>query len=132
MHTLPEVFSPDHSKFSFDFVQEDRIVIRRYYPCMRRNEEVINVRDAVLLKSGPRKKDLPFVARVAAIWEQDEGVCFYHRLKKIISGLCRMHAVTTHHRMKNSLFNPSKQSKQTSLFKLLSLQEALNLKFLCP
>ena len=75
---------------------------------MRRNEEVINVRDAVLLKSGPRKKDLPFVARVAAIWEQDEGVCFYHRLKKIISGLCRMHAVTTHHRMKNSLFNPSK------------------------
>lgn len=40
---------------------------------MRRNEEVINVRDAVLLKSGPRKKDLPFVARVAAIWEDDEG-----------------------------------------------------------
>ena len=40
---------------------------------MRRNEEVINVRDAVLLKSGPRKKDLPFVARVSAIWEDDEG-----------------------------------------------------------
>ena len=40
---------------------------------MRRNEEVINVRDAVLLKSGPRKKDLPFVARVSGIWEDDEG-----------------------------------------------------------
>ena len=57
-------------------LQEDRIIIRRYYPSMRRNEEVINVRDAVLLKSGPRKKDLPFVARVSAIWEDDEGILF--------------------------------------------------------
>lgn len=48
-------------------------MIRRYYSSMRRNEEVINVRDAVLLKSGPRKKDLPFVARVSGIWEEDEG-----------------------------------------------------------
>ena len=71
-------------------LQEDRIIIRRYYPSMRRNEEVINVRDAVLLKSGPRKKDLPFVARVSAIWEDDEGlfkpfhstlICFYSQTK---------------------------------------------------
>jgi len=65
------VFEGDPSEQPY--AQEDRIIIRRYYPSMRRNEEVINVRDAVLLKSGPRKKDLPFVARVSAIWEDDEG-----------------------------------------------------------
>eukprot|EP00794_Sanderia_malayensis_P017559 gene17559-19311_t len=57
--------------FEKPIVYDDKVVIRRYYTCMRRNAEVINVRDAVLLKSGPRKKDLPFVARVAAIWEED-------------------------------------------------------------
>lgn len=50
---------------------------------MRRNEEVINVRDAVLLKSGPRKKDLPFVARVAAIWEDDEGTLMIIRITNL-------------------------------------------------
>ncbi len=55
------------------FFKDDKIVIRRYYTSMRRNAEVINVRDAVLLKSGPRKKDLPFVARVASIWEEEDG-----------------------------------------------------------
>jgi hypothetical protein len=31
--------------------------------------DVIQARDCVLLKSGPRKTDLPFVAKVAALWE---------------------------------------------------------------
>jgi hypothetical protein len=42
---------------------------------MRHEEgDVICPRDCVLLKSGPRKMDLPFVAKVAALWENpDDG-----------------------------------------------------------
>ena len=38
------------------------------------------MRDSVLLKSGTRKKDQPFVARVSGLWEEDEGwfVCSYN------------------------------------------------------
>lgn len=36
--------------------------------------DVIEPRDCVLLKAGPRKNDLPFVAKVAALWENpDDG-----------------------------------------------------------
>lgn len=34
--------------------------------------DIICARDCVLLKSGPRKTDLPFVAKVAALWENPE------------------------------------------------------------
>jgi hypothetical protein len=42
---------------------------------MRHEEgDVICPRDCILLKSGPRKTDLPFVAKVAALWENpDDG-----------------------------------------------------------
>jgi hypothetical protein len=40
---------------------------------MRHEEgDVICPRDCILLKSGPRKTDLPFVAKVAALWENPE------------------------------------------------------------
>lgn len=48
-------------------------MIRRYYSGVQRGDEIINVRDSVLLKSGTRKKDPPFVARVSGLWEEDEG-----------------------------------------------------------
>ena len=48
-------------------------VMRKYYIGIQRNDEVIYVRDSVLLKSGPRRKDLPFVARVSGFWEEAEG-----------------------------------------------------------
>lgn len=36
--------------------------------------DVLRPRDCVLLKSGPRKADLPFVAKIAALWENpDDG-----------------------------------------------------------
>lgn len=36
--------------------------------------DTITPRDCILLKSGPRKTDLPFVAKVAAMWENpDDG-----------------------------------------------------------
>lgn len=56
-------------------------MIRRYYSGVQRGDEIINVRDSVLLKSGTRKKDPPFVARVSGLWEEDEGgfvaPCFF-------------------------------------------------------
>lgn len=40
---------------------------------MRHKEgDLIEPRDCVLLKAGPRKNDLPFVAKVAALWESPE------------------------------------------------------------
>ncbi|RMX44765.1 hypothetical protein pdam_00009206 [Pocillopora damicornis] len=53
--------------------KDETIVIRRYYSGVQRGDEIINVRDSVLLKSGTRKKDPPFVARVSGLWEEDEG-----------------------------------------------------------
>lgn len=53
--------------------QDETIVIRRYYSGVQRGDEIINVRDSVLLKSGTRKKDPHFVARVSGLWEENEG-----------------------------------------------------------
>lgn len=40
---------------------------------MRHSEgDKIVPRDCVLLKAGPRKNDLPFVAKIAALWENPE------------------------------------------------------------
>ncbi|XP_078345483.1 uncharacterized protein LOC144631000 isoform X1 [Oculina patagonica] len=55
------------------YCYDETIVIRRYYSGVQRGDEIINVRDSVLLKSGTRKKDPPFVARVSGLWEEDEG-----------------------------------------------------------
>ncbi|KAJ9599375.1 hypothetical protein L9F63_010137, partial [Diploptera punctata] len=52
---------------------DDVLVTRKCYPLMRHQEgDVICPRDCILLKSGPRKTDLPFVAKVAALWENPE------------------------------------------------------------
>ncbi|RZC18438.1 BAH, Atrophin-1, PAT1, Herpes BLLF1, and/or Red1 domain containing protein, partial [Asbolus verrucosus] len=37
-----------------------------------RNSDIIEVRDCVLLKAGPRRNDLPFVAKIAYLWENPE------------------------------------------------------------
>ncbi|KAJ7391990.1 Bromo adjacent y [Desmophyllum pertusum] len=55
------------------YCYDETIVIRRYYSGIQRGDEIINVRDSVLLKSGTRKKDPSFVARVSGLWEEDEG-----------------------------------------------------------
>ncbi|KAH9375119.1 hypothetical protein HPB48_020035 [Haemaphysalis longicornis] len=52
---------------------EDSPRQRLCFPAMRHAEgDVIRVRDCVLLRSGPRKTDLPFVAKVSALWEGPE------------------------------------------------------------
>lgn len=48
---------------------EDETSLRRCYDGVERDGEVIRVRDTVLLRSGPRKKSLPYVAKISALWE---------------------------------------------------------------
>lgn len=38
--------------------------------------DIIQPRDCILLKAGPRKTDLPFVAKVSALWENPEDGTF--------------------------------------------------------
>ncbi|XP_047099168.1 basic proline-rich protein-like [Schistocerca piceifrons] len=54
---------------------DDVPVTRKCYPAMRHVEgDLVCPHDCILLKSGPRKLDLPFVAKVAALWENpDDG-----------------------------------------------------------
>lgn len=48
---------------------EDELALRQCYEGVERDGEVIRVRDTVLLRSGPRKKSLPYVAKISALWE---------------------------------------------------------------
>ena len=55
--------------------QNDEVLMNRTcYTAMKHKEgDIVKVRDCVLLRSGPRKVDLPFVAKVAALWEDPES-----------------------------------------------------------
>lgn len=56
-----------------DLQGEESPALRRCYEGVQRDGEVIRVRDTVLLRSGPRKKSLPYVAKVSAFWEDPES-----------------------------------------------------------
>lgn len=43
--------------------------LRQCYEGVERDGEVIRVRDTVLLRSGPRKKSSPYVAKISALWD---------------------------------------------------------------
>lgn len=61
---------------------DEPLVTRTCYPCMRHIEgDRVRPRDCVLLKSGQRKVDLPFVAKVAALWENPEDGEFFHIIR---------------------------------------------------
>ncbi|KAI7799818.1 bromo adjacent homology domain-containing 1 protein [Triplophysa rosa] len=47
---------------------DDETVLRQCYEGVERDGEVIRVRDTVLLRSGPRKKSLPYVAKISCLW----------------------------------------------------------------
>ncbi|XP_075469519.1 LOW QUALITY PROTEIN: bromo adjacent homology domain-containing 1 protein [Ascaphus truei] len=51
-------------------VNEPEPALRRSYQAVERNGEIIRVRDTVLLKSGPKKNSLPYVAKISALWEE--------------------------------------------------------------
>ena len=60
----------------FNFQNEELPVERICYHSMRHEEgdEEVSVKDCILLASGNRKKDLPFIAKVTALWENpDDG-----------------------------------------------------------
>uniref|UniRef100_A0A8C3A277 BAH domain-containing protein n=2 Tax=Cyclopterus lumpus TaxID=8103 RepID=A0A8C3A277_CYCLU len=48
---------------------EDETAPRQCYEGVERDGEVIHIRDTVLLRSGPRKKTLPYVAKISALWD---------------------------------------------------------------
>ncbi|KAL5278547.1 BAHD1 family protein [Megaselia abdita] len=49
---------------------DEPYVVRTCYPAMRHQEgDVIRPRDCVLLKAGAKKNELPYVAKVAFLWE---------------------------------------------------------------
>lgn len=52
---------------------EEAPVLRTCFKAVQRDGELIQVRDTVLLKSGPRKKSLPYVAKISALWEEPES-----------------------------------------------------------
>ena len=56
-----------------DFQGEEAPVLRKCFAGVQRNDEVIRVRDTVLLRSGPRNKSLPYVAKISALWEEPES-----------------------------------------------------------
>ncbi|XP_077477107.1 uncharacterized protein bahd1 [Stigmatopora argus] len=51
---------------------EEALVLRKCFQGVQRDGDLIRVRDTVLLKSGPRKKSLPYVAKISALWEEPE------------------------------------------------------------
>lgn len=60
------------------FQSDETTLVRKCYPRMRHKEgDIIEPRDCVLLKAGQRKNELPFVAKIAALWENpDDGNIF--------------------------------------------------------
>ena len=66
----------------FNLQNEEPPVHRICYPSMKHSEgDVIKPRDCIIVASGHRKKDLPFIAKVTAIWEDpDDGRISCHSL----------------------------------------------------
>ncbi|XP_011505333.1 PREDICTED: uncharacterized protein LOC105368115 [Ceratosolen solmsi marchali] len=64
------------------YLTNEESAIRRCYASMRHESgDVLQPLDCVLLKSGPRKADLPFVAKIAALWENpDDGEMMFSLL----------------------------------------------------
>lgn len=54
-------------------VGEETLVPRTCFEAVQRDGDMVQVRDTVLLKSGPRKKCLPYVAKVSALWEDPDS-----------------------------------------------------------
>lgn len=64
------------------YLTNEESAIRQCYVSMKHESgDILRPRDCVLLKSGPRKADLPFVAKIAALWENpDDGEMMFSLL----------------------------------------------------
>ncbi|XP_067847331.1 bromo adjacent homology domain-containing 1 protein [Heptranchias perlo] len=95
-------------------VGEVELLIRKCYPAVQRDGEVIKVRDTVLLKSGPRKKSIPYVAKISALWvdptsgELMMSLYWYYRPEHIQGGRnpsihCENEIFASRHQDENSV-----------------------------
>ncbi|XP_032665279.1 uncharacterized protein LOC116841448 [Odontomachus brunneus] len=64
------------------YLTNEEYATRRCYASMRHESgDVLRPLDCVLLKSGPRRADLPFVAKIATLWENpDDGEMMFSLL----------------------------------------------------
>ncbi|XP_043473402.1 uncharacterized protein LOC122505686 [Leptopilina heterotoma] len=64
------------------YLTNEESAIRRCYASMKHTSgDILRPRDCVLLRSGQRKADLPFVAKIAALWENpDDGEMMFSLL----------------------------------------------------
>ena len=65
---------PKVTVFHFAFQNDDSPIFRVCYDSMRHEQEgdVVKPRDCIVLASGHRKRDLPFIAKVTSLWENPE------------------------------------------------------------
>ncbi|XP_072121319.1 bromo adjacent homology domain-containing 1 protein [Mobula birostris] len=95
-------------------VGEVQPLIRKCYSAVERDGEVVKVRDTVLLKSGPRKKSIPYVAKVSALWEDPTSgelmmsLYWYYRPEHIQGGRnpsihCENEIFASRHQDENSV-----------------------------
>ena len=57
----------------YNFQNEDPPISRICYNSMKHIEgDVVKPRDCIVLASGHRKRDLPFIAKVTSLWENPE------------------------------------------------------------
>lgn len=63
---------------SYYLQSDDSPVVRTRYLCMRHDSgDVIQPGDSVLLKAGSKRNELPYVAKVASLWENPEDGKFF-------------------------------------------------------
>lgn len=72
---LVHVYVVNVLKFLSKLQTEGAEVLRTCYPAMKHESgDIIRPKDCILLRSGCKKTDLPYVAKVAHLWEDpDDG-----------------------------------------------------------
>ena len=75
----------------FSLQNEEAPVSRICYASMKHVEgDVVSPRDCILLASGNRKKDLPFVAKVTALWESPDDGKASKKVTKILLSILNL------------------------------------------
>ncbi|XP_055383220.1 probable WRKY transcription factor protein 1 isoform X2 [Condylostylus longicornis] len=93
---------------------DDPLVLRTCYPAMKHSEgDIIRPRDCVLLRAGTKKNELPYVAKVAHLWENPEdgemmmSLLWYYRPEHTEQGRqeidCSDEVFASRHRDHNSV-----------------------------
>lgn len=75
---------------SIEYTQDGAVHKRKYFAGIRRKNEEIFVRDCVTIRSGVKKNDRPYVAKIASIWQEPGGylmlkLFWYYRPADIVA-----------------------------------------------